>query len=203
MSGAGAPGGGRVGAIWAEDRTGLLGNDGAMVWRVPADFRHFKEATVGGALVMGRKTWDSLHRALAGRRSFVLTRQTGWRAEGAAVATSLEEGLSLARAAVRDLGQDPREGDYRLLPRVWVIGGGSIYRQALDAAVVDELVISTIDLDARDLAGASGFDPDRPVYAPPRQPGAWVRDAAASDEEGSWRPVSGDAAWRVDHWVRR
>lgn len=203
MSGAGAPGGGRVGAIWAEDRTGLLGNDGAMVWRVPADFRHFKEATVGGALVMGRRTWDSLHRALAGRRSIVLTRQLGWRAEGAATVAGLEEGLSLARDAVRELGADPRRGGYRLLPRVWVIGGGSVYRQALEAAVVDDLVISTIDLDARGLAGASGFDLDRPVYAPPRDPGAWAWDAAASDEEGSWRSVSGDAAWRVDHWKRR
>lgn len=195
--------GGRVGAIWAQDASGLLGADGGMLWRVPADFRHFKAATLGGALVMGRTTFESLTGALAGRLNVVLTRDPSWHAEGAVAARSLPEGLSRARAALAQLGADTRQGGYRRLPRVWVIGGGSVYRQALAADVVDELVVTSLDLDARGRAVATGLGTGPLVVAPPVDPDAWVLDAAASDAPGTWRPVSGDAAWRVDHWLRR
>ena len=66
--------GARLGMIWARDRASLLGAGGAMLWRVPADFRHFKATTLGGALIMGRITWESIGSALPGRRSIVLTR---------------------------------------------------------------------------------------------------------------------------------
>ena len=58
-----------LGMIWAQDVTGVLGADGAMLWRVPADFAHFKATTMGCGLVMGRTTWESLAGALPGRRS--------------------------------------------------------------------------------------------------------------------------------------
>ncbi|MDO4244064.1 MAG: dihydrofolate reductase [Actinomyces sp.] len=192
----------RVGAIWAVDRAGLLGADGAMEWRVPADFRHFKAATLGGSLVMGRTTWVSLGGALPGRDSVVLTRSASWRAEGATVAHELDEGLDLARRRLEALGPDPREDAYRDLPRVWVIGGGNVYRQALEADVVDLLVVSTLDLDAAGAALRRGVEPEDLVMAPPIDPGRWRVDPRASDAPGVWRPVSGDAAWRVDLWRR-
>ena len=99
QTGSGAPPAsplGGLGMIWAQDRTGLLGAQGEMLWRVPADFTHFKAATMGCGLVMGRTTWDSLGGALPGRRNVVLTRDGGWRAPGALRASSLREGLSLA-----------------------------------------------------------------------------------------------------------
>ena len=109
--------------IWAQDVTGVLGADGGMLWRVPADFAHFKATTMGCGLVMGRTTWDSLGGPLPGRRNVVLTRDRSWRAEGAVRAGSLREGLSLAaQGLAAELGHDPREGDAAGLPRLWVIG---------------------------------------------------------------------------------
>ena len=72
-----------LGMIWAQDVTGVLGADGGMLWRVPADFAHFKATTMGCGLVMGRTTWESLGGPLPGRRNVVLTRDRSWRAEGA------------------------------------------------------------------------------------------------------------------------
>jgi len=105
---------GGLGMIWAQDVTGVLGAHGGMLWRVPADFQHFKAMTMGCGLVMGRVTWDSLGGALRGRRNVVLTRDRQWRAPGALSASRLNEGLSLAArglSASADAGQsdDPEE----------------------------------------------------------------------------------------------
>lgn len=193
----------QVGAIWAEDATGLLGADGDMLWRVPADFRHFKSATLGGVVIMGRTTWDSIGAALPGRTCVVLTRRPGWEASGAVVRPSLEEGLRTAKVLAATLPPDPRGGEYRGDPRVWVIGGGSVYRQALEARVVDELVVSRLDLDATAAAASRGLAEAALVTAPRLDAGVWAPDPARSDPPGTWREVSGDAAWRVDRYTRR
>ena len=224
-----------VGAVWAQDRGGLLGADGGMLWRVPADFRHFKAATLGGAVVMGRTTWDSLRgRPLPGRLNVVLSRRPGWQpwlggqtdpadegataagaadqagrtaARGPAAATAVQvahdlPGALLAAAhGVVDQGlADPRAGVYRQLPRVWVIGGGSVYRQALEARLVDELLVSRLSLDVGCRAAAA--DGHHVVRAPEPDPAEWL-PGPLTDPAGQWRPVSGDAAWRVEHWLRR
>ncbi|WP_103062601.1 dihydrofolate reductase [Actinomyces qiguomingii] len=190
-----------VGAIWAQDRDGIIGADGGMLWRVPADFRHFRAATLGCAVVMGRTTWESIGCALPGREGIVLTRRSDWEAPGALVAHDLRTGLSEARDAVGQLGPDPRDGDYRRLPRVWIIGGGLVYAQALAVGVVDHLVISTIDIDAAARAKARGVPP-RTLTRAPLLGEQWRHARDRSDPPGSWRPASGDAAWRVDHWLR-
>lgn len=193
----------RVGAIWAQDRAGIIGADGGMLWRVPADFRHFRAATLGGAVVMGRTTWESIGGALDGRASIVLTRQAQWEAPGAAVARDLRAGLTAAQDAVESTGTDPREGLYRVLPRVWVIGGGSVYAQALHEALVDELLVSLIDLDAGARAAAAGMAPGLLVRAPELDQAVWLPGGPVADPPGQWRPISGDAAWRIDHYLRR
>ncbi len=199
----------RVGAIWAQDRSGVLGVDDTMLWHVPADFRHFKAATLGGGLVMGRTTWQSLGGALPGRANVVLSRQEHWcpspatNSAGTSVslARSLPEALAVAGQAVeQDHQDDPRQGDYRLLPRLWVIGGGSVYAQALAEGLVDELLVTTLDLD---LSGDQRLLQARTVARAPRLGALWVAQAPFSDPPGQWRPVSGHAAWRVDHWARR
>ncbi|SDM98183.1 dihydrofolate reductase [Actinomyces ruminicola] len=190
----------RVGAIWAQDRDGVIGADGRMLWRVPADFRHFRAATLGCAVVMGRTTWESIGGALDGRASIVLTRRADWEADGAIVVRDLRAGLAAAAAAVDALGQDPREGGYRALPRVWMIGGGSVYTQALEAGLVDELLVSVIDLDAGARATEAGTEPRLLVRAPRFDPSEWQPNGPCADPPGQWRPVSGDAAWRVDHY---
>ena len=190
-----------LGMIWAQDVTGLLGADGGMLWRVPADFAHFKATTMGCGLVMGRTTWESLAGALPGRRNVVLTRDRSWQAEGAIRAGSLREGLSVAaRGLATELGHDPREGRAAGLPRLWVIGGGSVYEQALAEGLPNVLVVSVLDLDATERARERGLLDSAPVRAPGISTQEWAIDPALSDPECQWRPVSGDARWRLETW---
>ncbi|WP_167148028.1 dihydrofolate reductase [Actinomyces sp. ZJ308] len=190
-----------LGMIWAQDVTGLLGADGDMLWRVPADFAHFKATTMGCGLVMGRTTWESLGGALPGRRNVVLTRDRFWQAEGAIRAGSLREGLSVAaRGLAADLGPDSRQGTAAGLPRLWVIGGGSVYEQALAQGLPDVLVVSVLDLDATSRARERGLPDSALVHAPGISSQEWVIDPARSDSRGRWRPASGDARWRVETW---
>ncbi|MET0955089.1 MAG: dihydrofolate reductase [Cryobacterium sp.] len=123
----------RIGLIWAQAVNGVIGDAGTIPWRLPEDLARFKELTLGGAVIMGRRTWDSLperFRPLAGRDNIVVTRQADWTADGAAVAHSLPVALASVTAGVA----------------AWVIGGGEIYRQALPLA--DHLEITEVDVDA-------------------------------------------------------
>ncbi|WP_068251949.1 dihydrofolate reductase [Janibacter corallicola] len=99
-----------------------IGVDGGMPWHLPEDLAHFKSLTMGGVLVMGRRTWDSIGRALPGRTTIVLTSDREWSAKGALVVHSLAEALAAA-------------GD----GEVFVAGGGEIYRQTIDLAARLEL----------------------------------------------------------------
>ncbi len=77
-----------LGLVWAQSTSGVIGRDGGIPWHVPEDMAHFKQLTAGCTVVMGRRTWESLparFRPLPGRRNVVLTRQSGYRAEGAEV----------------------------------------------------------------------------------------------------------------------
>jgi len=77
----------------------VIGRDGDMPWHLPEDLAHFKAVTMGHTMVMGRKTYDSIGRALPGRRTIVITRQRGWHAPSVEVAHSLPEALALAGPA--------------------------------------------------------------------------------------------------------
>ena len=107
------------------DGNNVIGRAGELPWgRLPADLRHFKQLTLGHPVVMGRKTFDSIGRALPGRPNLVVTRQTDWAAAGAEAAPTLAEALGRAHALA-----GPEE-------LVCVIGGGEIYREALPTADV-------------------------------------------------------------------
>lgn len=117
--------------IYARAANGVIGNDNTMPWHLPEDLAHFKELTRGCAVIMGRKTWDSLpprFRPLPGRTNIVVTRQTDWQPEPVSDkvvrAASLEEALKLGQA---------------LSPDVWVMGGAQIYAQALPLAQAVEV----------------------------------------------------------------
>ncbi|WP_052134308.1 dihydrofolate reductase [Sphingomonas sp. 37zxx] len=97
---------------------GVIGRDGTLPWRLPADLKRFKAMTMGKPMLMGRKTFDSFPSLLPGRRHIVLTRDTGWAAPGAEVAHSVEDALALAGDA----------------PEVAVIGGAEIYALLLPHA---------------------------------------------------------------------
>ncbi len=75
---------------------GVIGRDGQLPWRLPADLKRFKAQTMGKPMIMGRKTFDSFPSPLPGRRHIVLTRDRAWQAEGAEVAHTPAEALALA-----------------------------------------------------------------------------------------------------------
>lgn len=106
--------------IAAVARTGVIGRDGGLPWRLPEDLKHFKATTLGHCLLLGRRTWESLPGPLPGRTSIVVTRNAGFRADGARVASSLDEAVQLA-------GQ---QGDDEPV----VAGGAEIYALALPVA---------------------------------------------------------------------
>jgi len=120
--------------VAAVARNGVIGADGGLPWHLPDDLRRFKALTMGHTMIMGRRTFESIGRALPGRVSIVVTRDAGWTAPGVTVAHSVEEALALA-----DPDPDPRA-------EVMVVGGGEIYRQTLELA--DRLEITHVDADA-------------------------------------------------------
>jgi dihydrofolate reductase len=112
--------------IAAVASNGVIGRDNDLPWRIREDLQHFKQLTLGHVLVMGRKTYDSIGRALPGRRTVVVTRQFDWSADGVEVAHTLDDALKLAD------GKD-----------LYVAGGGEIYRAALPYA--DRLELTEVD----------------------------------------------------------
>lgn len=125
--------------IAAVAQNGCIGQGDTLPWHLPEDMAHFRNTTRGHAVLMGRKTWDSLpprFRPLPGRRNIVLTRQPGWQAPGAETASSLDAALALLAG--------PPDAE-PTAQRVFVIGGAEIYAQALPLA--DELVLTEIHQD--------------------------------------------------------
>jgi dihydrofolate reductase len=112
-----------VSIIVAADEHGGIGRDGGLPWHLPADLVRFKALTMGKPIVMGRRTWDSIGRPLPGRRSLVVSRQSGLAIDGVEVFESLDAALQATADA----------------PETCVIGGAEIYRQALARAAVVHL----------------------------------------------------------------
>lgn len=92
-----------------------IGKDNKMLWHLPEDFKYFKKTTMGCPIIMGRKTFESIGKPLPGRKSVIITRNKDYSYEGCVVVNSLEEALKSV--------SDSKE--------VFIIGGGSIYQQAL------------------------------------------------------------------------
>ena len=117
-----------IAIVAALSRNRVIGRDGDLPWHLPGDLRHFKELTGGGTVVMGRKTYESIpprFRPLPGRRNIVLTRN-GFDAPGAEVHHDLDDALQAA-------------------PDCFVIGGGTLYAQALPRA--DRLYLTEVDAE--------------------------------------------------------
>jgi len=112
--------------IVAVAKNGVIGNQGALPWRIPEDLKRFKALTLGKPCIMGRKTWDSLpKKPLPGRTNIVLTRDSAFRAKGAEVAHSFDEALGIAA----------RESP----PEIMIIGGEAIFVASLPLAQRIEL----------------------------------------------------------------
>jgi dihydrofolate reductase len=125
-----------VALIAAVARNGVIGADNALPWRLPEDMQHFRALTTGHAVIMGRRTWDSLARALPARQNIVVTRRTGAGFDGAESAASFAAALALVR----------------LPAPAFCIGGGELYAVALPRA--DTMYLTEIDAD---MAGDTRF----------------------------------------------
>ncbi len=101
--------------IAAVANNNVIGRDNKLLWHQPADLKHFKKLTTGHTLIMGRKTFESIGKALPGRRTIIVTRQKDYKAEGCEIVPDLKEAICKVR----------EESD------VFVAGGGEIYRQVI------------------------------------------------------------------------
>jgi dihydrofolate reductase len=135
----------RLTMIVARARDGAIGRANALPWRLPEDLRHFKAATLGHPVLMGRRTFESIGRPLPGRTNVVLTRDPAWSHAGCERAGSLDEALSRCRGAAE----------------VFVIGGARLYAEALPRA--DRLLVTEVDLDV----------PDADAHFPDVEPDGW------------------------------
>lgn len=108
-----------------------------MPWRMPSDLKHFKALTLGKPVIMGRKTYESIGKALPGRPNIVVSRQAALRLPDATVVADLDAGIRQATRIVEDAGGD----------EIFVIGGGEIYAQALRLADVIYATVLAADLD--------------------------------------------------------
>lgn len=138
------PAGKQVVLAAAVAENGVIGAGGDVPWHLPEDLAHFKRLTIGHVVVMGRRTFEAIGRPLPRRTNVVITRQSGWSAEGVLTAGSLEEALVTA---------DEHSGE------VMVIGGGEVYAAAL--RVADVQVLSEVHLSPAGDTCYPEFDRDQ------------------------------------------
>lgn len=124
--------------VVAMDQQRCIGKNNDLPWHIPADLKHFKEITQGGVVIMGRKTLESMGRALPKRVNWVITRDPDWSFEGTKVAHSIEDALEQAIADVKT-SEKPES--------LFIIGGGEIFRQTLEIA--DRLELTHVKLNVQ------------------------------------------------------
>jgi dihydrofolate reductase len=147
----------RLSVIVAMARNRVIGAGNKIPWHLPAELKLFKTITMGHHIIMGRNTWESIGRLLPGRTSVVVTRQPGYRVEGAVMAASLEAAITARR------GDD----------EIFIIGGAQLYAAAMPLA--NRLYLTIV---AADVAGDA--------YMPEFDLGGWQQRSAqafAADEK--------------------
>ena len=123
-------------AIVVADRSWAIGRDGGLLFSLPTDMKRFRSLTMGGAVILGRKTLESFPggRPLPKRKNIVITRRKDLQVEGAVVVSSLAEALDAA-------GDTPPD-------QIWVIGGGSVYTALLERC--KRVYLTKVDAQAED-----------------------------------------------------
>lgn len=121
----------------------VIGINNTIPWKLPEDLKYFKKLTLGKSIIMGRKTFDSIGRALPSRENIVITQQQTYQAQGVKVAHSLQEAINLAEN-----------------PEIFIIGGAEIYKQSLP--LVETIYLTLIE---------NLFDGD--AYFPELDPKIW------------------------------
>lgn len=156
--------------VVARARNGVIGNRGAMPWRIRSEMALFKRLTMGKPCLMGRKTWDGLYvKPLPGRPCLVLTRDPGFRPEGAEAFADFPAMLLRARHIADDTGAQ----------EIAVIGGAALFELALPHA--ERMYLTEVDLD-----------PEGDVLFPQFDAALWAETAS---EPGGGK--DGDPHWRL------
>jgi dihydrofolate reductase len=118
-----------ISAVVAASQNGVIGKGGGLPWHLPGELARFKEITIGHPIIMGRKTHESIGRALPGRKNIIITRDKSYKAEGCTVVSSLDEALKASEEA----------------DNVFVIGGASIYELAMPR--LDKIYLTEVKAD--------------------------------------------------------
>jgi dihydrofolate reductase len=114
----------RIVFVVAVAQNGVIGRAGTLPWRLPTDLKRFRTLTLGKPVIMGRKTYDSIGRPLAGRDNIVITRQSAFAPSGVFVVPGLAEAVALGQRLARARGSD----------EIAIIGGADVFRAALPLA---------------------------------------------------------------------
>ena len=117
-----------ISIVVAASENNAIGREGELLWTLPNDMKFFKNTTWGLAVIMGRKTFESLGKPLAGRINIVISRQTNWEPDGVIMATGINDALEKAAATN--------------CKEICIIGGGEIYRQSMD--ITDRIYITRV-----------------------------------------------------------
>lgn len=125
--------------IAAIGKNNTLGKDNQLLWHLPKDLKHFKTLTENHPVIMGRKTYESIGKALPNRTNIVVSRKEDWFQEGVLIVSTLKEALKFAKKINED---------------IFIIGGGEIYKQTMEFA--DRLEITQVDAEVE----ADTFFPD-------------------------------------------
>jgi dihydrofolate reductase len=140
-------GGMTISLIVAASLNNAIGKDGKMPWHLPNDLKHFKNTTWAMPVIMGRKTFESMGKPLAGRKNIVITRQNNYKPEGTVAVQNFNDALFVANE------MDVKE--------VFVIGGGEIYKMAWEKA--NRIYLTRVKMEA----------PDADTFFPAIDPQEW------------------------------
>lgn len=155
-----------------------IGKDNDLLWHLPNDMKFFRDTTMGHTVVMGRKNWESIpdkYRPLSNRTNIVLTRQSRFHIEDAVVAHRLEDALRASEANNDE--------------KCFIIGGGEIYKLALEEDLVDEMYITRV---------AASF-PDADTHFPTFDSSQWDSVEIQQQQTDDRHPYG----FRVMHYVKK
>lgn len=133
--------------IVAMGKNNEIGKNNELLWHLPKDLKHFKNLTSGHPVIMGRKTYESIGKALPNRTNIVISSKRDWFEEGILIVGNIKEALKFAKKIDEDF---------------YIIGGGSIYEQTMEKA--DKLIVTVVDATL-----------DADTYFPKINPKIWVK----------------------------
>lgn len=117
--------------IAAAAENNVIGADNKLPWDIPEDMKFFREKTKGHAVIMGRKTYESMGKPLPNRLNVIITRQKDYQVPGGVVVASIDDAIEHCRGKVKEYGEE-----------VFIIGGGEIYKQSMN--LVDIIYLTRV-----------------------------------------------------------